>query len=938
MSSTRGAWVRHILWGLGWLAALALGWSHPGPTRAAPLAQAQSPQERAQALLEAMTPEERIGQLFLVAVQSTEIPDHGPLYDLIVRRHIGGVVLRRPAQALVDIPEDPRALQDFTRRAQGLAWRAQFSEQVDPVTGTRYHPTFVPLFVAVAQEGDGYPWDTLISPQLSPLPSPLALGATWDPDLAREVGQVLGRELIALGFNLLLGPPLDVAETPHPGSPGDLGVHTFGGDPYWVGLLGRSLIQGIHQGSRGHVMVVAKHFPGYGASDRDPSQEVSTVRKSLEQLKQIELAPFFAVTTNAADPEAVADGLLTSHLRYQGFQGNIRATTRPVSLDPQALALLMGLQPFALWRQNGGVLVSDDLGSQAIRRFYDPTGQTFNAHLVARDAFLAGNDLLYLGDMSEGSEVSSYEALDRVLDFFLQKYNEDPAFAQQVDAAALRILTVKARLYPSFALAAVQANPDDLSLLGQGQETVFRVAQEAATLISPSPTDLDAVLPQPPDAKARLLFLTDTLAYQACDACPVRWALAPDALAQVVLRLYGPQGGGLVNPNRLFNLTYDDLLGWLRDPGAHPEVPALLRQSDWVVVAALDVNPQRPASLAFKELLNQRPDLLQDKKVVVFAFNAPYYFDATDLSKFSAYYGLYSKAPPFIEAAARLLFREIHPQGASPVSIAGVGYDLITATSPDPDQVIPLFWDFPAPTEGQQTPTPEAGQPLTVGPGQPVPVRTGVILDHNGHPVPDGTVVRFLLTGAGGEPVQQQVTVTTTGGVARASLQPAQPGTWEIRAQSDPATASEVLLIQISGETGPEAGQTPSPSAAGATSSPAATATTLPSPPPALEPRAHTRTDLGDYLLALALSLGGAWLAYRRSLGQGQVRWGLRRAALMFSGGMLAYLYLALGLPGARLGMRQWGRVFPLVAAGLGLVVGWGVALVWERRSRSERA
>ncbi len=907
-----------------------LGWvfGHQAlPGRAAPLPQPVTPEERAQALLENMTPAERVGQLFLVATSATDLPEDSPLYNLIVRRHIGGLILRQDGFGQANIPETPQALQEFTRRAQGLAWRAQFSELADPLSGEHYHPTFVPLFLAVAQEGDGYPWDTLLSPDLTVLPSPLAVGATWSPELAQEVGQVMGRELAALGFNMLLGPPLDVATTPSPGSPGDLGVHTFGGDPYWVGVLGQAFILGVHQGGEQRLAVVAKHFPGYGASDRDPAQEVATVRKSLEQLKQIELAPFFAVTGNASAEESVADGLLTSHLRYQGFQGNIRATTKPVSLDAQAMALLMGLQPFATWRQDGGLLVSDDLGSPAIRRFYDPTGQTFSARQVARDAFLAGNDLLYLGDMTEPGDESPYPAINRVLDFFLQKYGEDPAFAQLVDQAVLRILTAKARLYPSFALSAVQASTEDLAVLGQGEEVVFRVAQNAATLISPEATDLEAVLPQPPGPKDRLLFLTDTLSYQACDDCPVRWALAPDALSQAVLRLYGAEGGGVVDPKRIVNLTYDNLLAWLAQPDAHPEVPALIRQSDWVIVAALDADPGRPSSLAFKELLNQRPDLLQDKKVVAFAFHAPYYFDATDLSKISAYYGLYSKAPPFVEMAARLLFREVRPQGASPVSIEGIGYDLITATSPDPGQVIPLTWDFPAPTSAAEAAaTPEPGQPLSVAPGAAVPVRTGVIVDHNGHPVPDGTVVRFLLTGPGGEGVQQQVTVTTIAGVARASLQPAQPGTWEIRVQSEPAYQSEVLLVQVGGETTEEE-HLP------ATTAPTAAVATPSATEPTLQPVVHTQVDWLDYLVTLMASLLVAWLAYRHFLQRAQVRWGLRYGALCFSGGMLGYLYVALRLPGSGSGMVYLGRGLPLLAAGLGWVLGGLVGLFWQRRA-----
>ena len=115
-------------------------------------------------------------------------------------------------------------------------------------------------------------------------------------------------------------------------------------------------------------MVVAKHFPGRGSSDRVPEEEIATVRKSLEQLQQINLKPFFAVT-NSTEPTELVDGLLVSHIRYQGFQGNIRATTRPVSFDPTALSDVLALPEFTSWRENGGLMVSDALGSQAVRDF-----------------------------------------------------------------------------------------------------------------------------------------------------------------------------------------------------------------------------------------------------------------------------------------------------------------------------------------------------------------------------------------------------------------------------------------------------------------------------------------------------------------------------------------------------------------------------------------
>ena len=164
--------------------------------------------------------------------------------------------------------------------------------------------------------------------------------------------------------------------------------------------MGRAYVAGLHSGSDNQLLVIAKHFPGVGGSDRLPEEEVSTVRKSLEQLKQIELAPFFAVTGNADSPESTVDGLLVSHIRYQGFQGNIRATTRPISFDPQALNQILALPQFAAWQSEGGLIISDDLGTQAVSEFYATGGGQFSARTAARDAFLAGNDMLYLGNIN----------------------------------------------------------------------------------------------------------------------------------------------------------------------------------------------------------------------------------------------------------------------------------------------------------------------------------------------------------------------------------------------------------------------------------------------------------------------------------------------------------------------------------------------------------
>ena len=83
---------------------------------------------------------------------------------------------------------------------------------------------------------------------------------------------------------------------------------------------------------------------------------MATISKAMDDLRLIDLAPFAAVADAAPGSMEIADGFLVSHIRYQGLQGNIRASTKPVSLDPQALSQqLMALPEFVNWRAGGGI-------------------------------------------------------------------------------------------------------------------------------------------------------------------------------------------------------------------------------------------------------------------------------------------------------------------------------------------------------------------------------------------------------------------------------------------------------------------------------------------------------------------------------------------------------------------------------------------------------
>ena len=158
-------------------------------------------------------------------------------------------------------------------------------------------------------------------------------------------------------------------------------------------------------------------------------------------------------------------------------------------------------------------------------------------------------------------------------------------------------------------------------------------------------------------------------------------------MRNTILRLYGPEAIGQVDPARIHSFTFSQLKQFLTE-GAVPgvDMEGLIGEADWLIFAMLDFNPEDyPLSDGVKSLLKLRPDVLPGKKVVVLAYNAPYYLDSTEISKLTAYYGVYSKVEPFIEASVRALFQEFLPQGASPVSVEGIKYNFcLLYTSPSP--------------------------------------------------------------------------------------------------------------------------------------------------------------------------------------------------------------------------------------------------------------
>jgi beta-glucosidase len=83
-------------------------------------------------------------------------------------------------------------------------------------------------------------------------PVSMGRGATFDPELEERVGDVIGRELRAMGGNFFGGVCINLLRHPAWGR----AQETYGEDPIHLGEFGAALVRGVQK----HVMACAKHY------------------------------------------------------------------------------------------------------------------------------------------------------------------------------------------------------------------------------------------------------------------------------------------------------------------------------------------------------------------------------------------------------------------------------------------------------------------------------------------------------------------------------------------------------------------------------------------------------------------------------------------------------------------------------------------------------
>ncbi|HKB32091.1 MAG TPA: glycoside hydrolase family 3 C-terminal domain-containing protein [Streptosporangiaceae bacterium] len=123
----------------------------------------------------------------------------------------------------------------------------------------------------------------------SSLPCPVALGATWDEDLVREVAGALGREARGKGVGILLAPTINIVRTPLAGR----GFECFSEDPVLTARMAVGYVRGLQHAGVG---ATAKHYVG---NDSETGRRTYDARIPEHVLRELYLVPFEACVTEA---------------------------------------------------------------------------------------------------------------------------------------------------------------------------------------------------------------------------------------------------------------------------------------------------------------------------------------------------------------------------------------------------------------------------------------------------------------------------------------------------------------------------------------------------------------------------------------------------------------------------------------------------------------
>jgi beta-N-acetylhexosaminidase len=368
----------------GWQPASSSG-SHGLPTGKPRLgsvswaAQAESAAELnyVNKLISHMTLQQEVGQMIMIEFLESQM-DPGLAYE-ISQYDVGSVIL-------------------YSYNILNTTQMQQFAQAMQAQAD-------LPLLISTDQEGG--PVNRLYSIE-GPLPSAEQMGASNNPSYVYQRGQQDAQELYSLGINGNLAPVVDVQNVPD--GQGDLGGRMFGTTPSQVTTMAGAYLSGLEASHQ--VLGCLKHFPGLGDVPVDPHKTLYSLNRSVEQLNQIDWAPYKAMFAAYQVPM-----VMVTHVILPAVD-----PTMPASISYKVVTGILRDQ-----LHFNGVVVTDGIYMKSL--------QQYSFDQIVLDAVEAGVDII----SSTYSLASTAEAFNDIVG----AVQNGTISKQRIDESVRRILLMK---------------------------------------------------------------------------------------------------------------------------------------------------------------------------------------------------------------------------------------------------------------------------------------------------------------------------------------------------------------------------------------------------------------------------------------------------------------------------------------------------------------
>lgn len=225
-----------------------------------------------------------LGQNFFIGFEGYELP--ASVEKFIKDNGIGGVTL------FANNYESPAQVAELVNHIQSLSPE-------------------LPLVIAVDYEGGRV---QRFKKPFTKIPEARVIGEQDSPKLAFECGELMARELKAVGVNVVFAPVADInTNVKNP----VIGRRAYGETEEQVTKMVSAVVRGFLTGG---VQCVVKHFPGHGDTSQDSHFHLPKVTTPLETLLEREFKPF----TKAFKSRCQL--VMTAHIIVEALEPKLPAT------------------------------------------------------------------------------------------------------------------------------------------------------------------------------------------------------------------------------------------------------------------------------------------------------------------------------------------------------------------------------------------------------------------------------------------------------------------------------------------------------------------------------------------------------------------------------------------------------------------------------------